>query len=95
MRALIAALVLLAPACGGDDGPVTIADARDRSGVFLVEGYLVERDGELRLCEAILESFPPQCGEPSLRAVGPGLAPSEERVSLLGRVEDGTITVAG
>lgn len=66
----------------------------DLDGPLMVRGYLIERDGELRLCDAILESSPPQCGEPSLRVDGPAPAASEERVSLLGDVEDGAITVS-
>jgi hypothetical protein len=60
----------------------------------MVRGYLIERDGELRLCDAILESSPPQCGEPSLRVEGEPAAASEQRVSLLGEVEGETITVS-
>ena len=66
----------------------------DLEGPLLVKGHLIDRDGELRLCSAILESYPPQCGEPSLRVEGAGLVPSEKQVSLLGEVEDGTITVS-
>lgn len=66
----------------------------DLEGPLLVKGHLLDRDGELRLCSAILESSPPQCGEPSLRVAGAGLSPSEEQVSLLGEVEAGTITVS-
>jgi hypothetical protein len=77
-------------------GGLTIQEAidSDLDGPLMVRGYLIERDGELRLCEAILESFPPQCGEPSLRVDGSAPSASEELVSLLGDVEDGTITVS-
>ena len=77
-------------------GGLSIQQALDSEleGPLMVRGYLIEREGELRLCEAILESSPPQCGEPSLRVEGPAPAASEERVSLLGDVEDGTITVS-
>jgi hypothetical protein len=71
------------------------AVARGRGGPLLVRGYLIERDGVLRLCDAILESYPPQCGEPSLRVEGPSPAASERRVSLRGEVEDGSILVTG
>ena len=78
-------------------GGLTIADAMVTAaqGPLLVTGYLIERDGELRLCSAILESYPPQCGEPSLEVQGDvdddliG-----ERVSLVGDVEDGVLTVS-
>lgn len=66
----------------------------DLDGLLMVRGYLIERDGELRLCDAILESSPPQCGDPSLRVEGPAPAASEERVSLLGDVDGETITVS-
>ncbi len=57
-------VLFFATSCGGDD-QLSVEEARDRDGsVVEVEGYLIERAGELRLCEAILESFPPQCGEP-------------------------------
>ena len=77
-------------------GGLSVQEALDSEldGPLLVRGYLIERDGELRLCEAILESSPPQCGEPSLRVEGAAPAASEERVSLLGEVENGTITVS-
>lgn len=70
------------------------AIASDLDGPLMVRGYLIERDGELRLCEAILESSPPQCGEPSLRVEGARPAASEEPASILGEVEDGVITVS-
>ena len=36
----------------------------------LVNGNLLARDGEVRLCSALAESFPPQCGGASLHIVG-------------------------
>jgi hypothetical protein len=48
-------------ACGGSDETV--------------RGYVVAPEGEpIRLCEALLESYPPQCGEPSLVVRGLDLA---------------------
>lgn len=88
----------VAPSLGAPipGGGLSIAEAEASTiaGPLLVRGYLIERDGELRLCDAILESFPPQCGEPSLRVEGQALSPSEERASVLGVVEDGRITVS-
>lgn len=87
-----------APSAGAaiPGGGLSVQEAIDSKldGPLLVKGYLIERAGELRLCDAILESSPPQCGEPSLRVEGPAPAASEERVSLLGDVEDGTIAVS-
>ena len=87
-----------APSAGAPipGGGLSVREALDSDldGPLMVRGYLIERDGELRLCEAILESSPPQCGEPSLRVEGQAPAASETRVSLLGEVEDGTITVS-
>jgi hypothetical protein len=39
-------------------------------GVIQVEGFLLSRDGETSLCSALLESYPPQCGTPSLPVPG-------------------------
>lgn len=106
MRVALLLSVLALAACGADDegggaapipgGGLSVQEALDSDldGPLLVRGYLIERDGELRLCEAILESSPPQCGEPSLRVESETLTPSEERASVLGEVEDGTITVS-
>lgn len=106
----LALLVLALAACGGgQDGgaappagtpapggglSVSEAIASELDGPLMVRGYVLERDGELRLCEAILESSPPQCGEPSLRVEGAAPPPSEERRSLLGEVRDGAIVVS-
>lgn len=62
----------------GDDlsqpmGPgisVSEALAGDQIGPILVNGFVLIRDGEARLCEALAESFPPQCGGPSLTLDG-------------------------
>jgi hypothetical protein len=35
-----------------------------------VQGNFLALDGEARLCSALMESFPPQCGGPSIRVVG-------------------------
>ncbi len=98
MKILVLAAVLLAAACGGseDDGPVSVGRAIDRGSdePQLVSGYVIERNGVPRLCEAILESFPPQCGEPSLRLVGAVTAGPEERVTLLGTVDGESFRVS-
>jgi hypothetical protein len=40
-------------------------------GLVTVTGYVIASEGQpVRLCSAILESYPPQCGEPSLVVEG-------------------------
>ena len=68
---LAVVLALAAAGCGGDEGPLTPDAARDASGRVTVEGVLIAIEGEpVRMCSAILESYPPQCGEPSLEVRG-------------------------
>jgi hypothetical protein len=68
---LAVVLALAATGCGGEDGPLTPEEARDASGEVTVEGALIAIEGEpVRMCSAILESYPPQCGEPSLEVRG-------------------------
>ena len=84
------------------DGGLSVRDAiaSDLDGPLMVRGYVISRRGEYRLCEAILESEPPQCGEPSLRVEG--VDPTELRelsearapVSLLGDVEGDVLRVS-
>jgi hypothetical protein len=105
---------LLVAACGGGSeqkpvpasgmpiagGGLSVSEAlaSDLEGPLQVKGYLVERGGELRLCTAVLESQPPQCGEPSLAVAGDASGADQYDasglVSLLGEVEGGTITVS-
>jgi hypothetical protein len=57
------------PEPGTDSDPVvnlSIADAAAASGQVTVTGFLVDVAGESRLCEALAESFPPQCGGASI-----------------------------
>lgn len=76
MRLAILALVVLASAaCGGgseDGGPMSIEEALRADGqTVTVEGGIVAMDGgPVRLCYALLESYPPQCGEPALELRG-------------------------
>jgi hypothetical protein len=81
----LAAVVALA-SCGGADEH---------------RGYLVDSGGVVRLCDALAESYPPQCGGDSLPVEGrlTGIAWSEaqgvrwtdEQVVLRGEVEDGVL----
>lgn len=91
----------------GPDGPLTVEEALSSAipGPLLVEGfYLHEQGGPPRLCSTVLESYPPQCGEPAL--VVNGLKEAEidgltreggtvwvEQLQVLGNVDKGTITV--
>lgn len=61
-------------------GGLTIeqAIASTLEGPLMVRGYLVAPEGgPVRLCSALLESYPPQCGEPSLVVEGLDLATVE------------------
>jgi hypothetical protein len=115
MRRLTLLVVLLA-ACGNDDGGgsdftegqlVQIADVTDEEVDVLVrvQGPVIRVDDTTRICAAILESFPPQCGEPSLivdgwdidadpRAQSAGDVTWVENVELTGTISDGTLTAA-
>ena len=92
-------------------GPgISIAEARDSDldGPLLVNGFLVARVGEARLCGALLESFPPQCGGDSLIVKGvdldllagqwelqeaQGVTWSDEPIQLLGTIDGDLLTV--
>jgi len=75
-------------------------------GPLMVAGFLVATGDEARLCSALAESFPPQCGGSSLLVEGLDLATVEglqtegdvswtdERISVLGDVADGVLTVS-
>jgi hypothetical protein len=86
------------------DAGLSVAEALAEPGgpIVAVRAYLfVAADGSARLCDAVLESFPPQCGRPSMPATGlpdeliaglpedTGRRWSEGPVQLLGRVADG------
>lgn len=85
-------------------GPgISIADALEYTGAepVLVNGALfIDADGGVLLCEAIAESFPPQCGGTRLEVRGLDLSGDRmleeangvrwaESVQLLGRIEAG------
>jgi hypothetical protein len=88
---------------GAVDGPgLSVADALDHQAtddIVTVSGALfVNADGTVLLCDAIAESFPPQCGGERIRVEGldlaavPGLQTEgdvswAEGVTLLGSVE--------
>ncbi len=55
---------------GGSTTPVFIDDVADSDEPQAVTGNLLVEGGETRLCSALAESFPPQCGGPSLLVDG-------------------------
>lgn len=117
----LAVAVLAAAGCGGSEeqdppatppgaatGPgLTVAEAiaSDLDGPLLVRGSLVELEGTLRLCDALAESYPPQCGGERLVVEGYDIAAADgvqqasgvrwaEGVKLLGEVDDGVLRVS-
>jgi hypothetical protein len=88
--ALLAALSLAA--CGSKDEETT------------VRGWLFAEDGVVRLCDAIAESYPPQCGGTviivhgldlsSIRDLQTAQGVSWASVTLRGTVRDGVLTVS-
>lgn len=74
------------------------------SGDINVLGYVVIDQNGTRFCSVLLESFPPQCGQPSVDLVDldtaaldlqaeQGVQWTDDVVVLLGRYADGTLTV--
>lgn len=86
------------PAAGAPipGGGLTIAEAKtsDLDGPLMVVGHLAERNGELRLCDGLRESDPPQCVDPSLRIEGETDGGIGERVSLLGDVDGDVLRIS-
>ena len=54
------------------DGGLTVTDAleTDATGIIAVSGFVVADAAGVRLCEALAESFPPQCGGASILLEG-------------------------
>ncbi|MDX1450240.1 MAG: hypothetical protein R3246_14400, partial [Acidimicrobiia bacterium] len=51
--------------------PSQVLDAGSIDGSFVVEGFLfIDADGNARLCDSVLESYPPQCGGESIAIAG-------------------------
>lgn len=51
-----------------NENNMSIAEAlrKQPDGVINVRGFLYQYNGDVQLCDELLESFPPQCGSPSL-----------------------------
>lgn len=101
----------------GDDGevvtggmvaePLTVSQAlvSDIGGVIAVQGFLFDDGSGPVLCDALAESFPPQCGGDSLPVSGheeavdvpiiseQGVTWTDQPVVLLGEYIDGTLVV--
>jgi len=73
-----AVLVISSGNRGGGDQGMTVAEALGHRAtddlVFVTGSLFIDPDGTVRLCDAIAESFPPQCG--GERIVVQGLDPS-------------------
>ncbi|HYN33621.1 MAG TPA: hypothetical protein VES40_13425 [Ilumatobacteraceae bacterium] len=67
------------PATSDAGGPITVEQllARSSDTPIAVQGLLHVDQGATRLCAAIMESYPPQCGAPSVELVGLDLAAVE------------------
>ena len=112
---------LAVAACGDDDGDldsgpisgvgsgISIGQAinSNLTGPLLINGLLHVQNGQVRLCETLAESFPPQCGGRSLVVAGLDLTTmaglssggsvtwSDQPVQVLGLVEGELLLVAG
>ena len=86
-------------------GGLSIQEAMDSAldGPLTVKGFVVQTGDRARLCSALAESFPPQCGGPSLEIEGSVDAAfaqegnvrwTETEVSLLGHVDQGVLRVS-
>ena len=116
----VATLMVVGLACGGDEidpgnggpasgvGPgISIAQAMttNLAGPLLINGLLHAQDGQVRLCETLAESFPPQCGGTALIVEGLDLTTmdgltsegsvtwSSQPVQILGTAEGKVLTV--
>lgn len=97
------------PSSGDADEPlpatIPVVAASDGAGPVAVAGFIVVVGNDPRLCEALAESFPPQCGGASipitsLDRVGPDdlkregdVTWTDYAVTLFGEMADGTLVV--
>jgi hypothetical protein len=88
------------------DGGLSVAEAKasDLDGPLMVGGLIVAEGDVVRLCDMVMESFPPQCGGESLLVEGLDLDAYETTsegdvqwtdapVSVLGEVDGDTLRV--
>ncbi len=121
LLAVVTIASVVAAACGDDDGDldsghisgvgpgISIGDVftSNLKGPLLINGLLHAQNGQVRLCEVLAESFPPQCAGRSLVVKGldlmmmDGLTSegsvtwSDQLVQVLGTVEGEVLTVEG
>ena len=121
LLALVTIASAVAAACGDDDdddlisgptisvGPgisIGVALTSNLTGPLLINGLLHAQNGQVRLCENLAESFPPQCAGRFLVVEGLDLTTmdgltsegsvtwSDQPVQVLGTVEGDVLTVA-
>lgn len=89
------------------DGGLTVSEAlaTDAEGTIAVQGFVIVADGTSLLCDALAESFPPQCGGDSIEITGfeqalgvpitsaQGVSWTDEHVTFFGEIVDGTFVV--
>ncbi len=85
---------------------IPVVDAIGTNGPAVVTGFLVDTGGEYRLCEALAESFPPQCGGAnialtSIDQIDPddlqtegSITWTDYAVTISGEMVDGTLVAA-
>jgi hypothetical protein len=107
--ALLASVALVG--CGGEDeatgspAELLVEEVGDHEGPAVVTGSLLANGEDVRLCAALAESFPPQCGGGSITVVGLDLGTleglttegdvtwSDLPITVEGVLADGTLTV--
>lgn len=91
------------------NGGLTVEEARttDATGILAVRGFVVADGNSIRLCDALAESMPPQCGDAgielaNLDTVDPdslmeaqGVQWTDDTVVIFGEIVDGVLVPAG
>lgn len=89
------------------DGGLTVSEALGTSatGIIAIQGFIFDDGSGTKLCEALAESFPPQCGVASIAITGyegsstvpavseQGVTWTDQPVTLFGEIIDGTYVV--